>query len=724
VPRYAGTYVTGLLGGKVYPLALWYGVGSVTPIFDRGRYERDLKVIREAGIRFLRLWINWRDCEPSPGTYRFDTLGELMELSRKVGLRVIAQVYLEFAPDWLPRMFPDAIFTSESGTKLHPQGSPGICLDSRAARDRAGRFLRALAEFMKGYENFYAWDVWSEPQTVQWVFQLGQRRPLYCYCDHTVERFRVWLKGLYGSIDELNKAWHRSYSSFDEVEPPRFVVLHYARDNIDWVEFNVQKLKEDLKWRAEIVKSVDPYHPVTSHAATTSLFLNPLYGHPDDWEMAGTVDVWGTSLYPKHAHRVPDPVVDGFILDAVRSSAQSHGKDFWLGELQGGQGVGGLRLAEPVTPDDVALWIWQSFAHGAKGICVYHSYPMLWGYESSGYGILDPDGSPTDRFRALSNVAKFFEDYEGLFAEARPLKAECAILYNRYVYRLLWVLQEDSARVPSASALGIYRMFFKHNIPVDMLSSRQLEEGSCNYKVLIAPFSISISESMARGLRSFVSGGGFLLVDARFGWFKEDGWVDSEIPAYSLRDLLGAREESCRSLAAEGAAMKVVAEGIPGLQVGDTIRAWQYLETLRIVDSSVRVVATSDGGSPALSMKNFGAGLAVWAGTSLGLSYENTRDPGAEKLVLGVAKAANVEPPIVVDPPGSLEVRLLSLGSEKLVVVINHGTSEARARLRTSSSLNIARFKDLITGSTYVAESGVFTLSVQPRKVIVGYSEP
>lgn len=708
--------------GRGYPLALWYGVGSVTPPFSRERYEKDLKAIRESGVRYLRLWVNWRDCEPLPGTYRFNVLEELMDTSRRFGLRVIAQVYLEFAPDWLPRVFPDALFTSENGSRLYPQGSPGVCLDCRAARNRAEEFLRALVRFLKDYENFYAWDVWSEPQVVQWVFHPGRRRHVYCYCRYSIERFREWLRRVYGSIENLNRAWHRSYGDFDEVEPPRFVVLHYARENVDWVEFNVQKLKEDLRWRVNVVKSIDPYHPVASHAATTSLFLNPLYGYPDDWEMAEVVDVWGTSLYPKHAHRVPDSVVDAFVLDAVRSSAELYGKSFWIGELQGGQGVGGLKVAEPVTADDISLWVWQSLAHGAKGICVYHSYPMMWGYESSGYGVLNPDGSSTDRFRELSRVVKIFEEYEDLFTKVRPLKAECAMLYNKYVYRLLWVLQEDTARTPSASMLGVYRVLFKYNIPVDFISVRQLEEGYYSYRLLVAPFSIAVSEGLARGLRSFVSGGGTLLVDSRFGWFREDGWVDSEIPAYSLKDLLGARESSCRSLTAEGAPLNIVTEAIPGLRIGDTIRAWHYLETLEAVSSSARVLATAEGGQPVALLNNFGRGVAVWVGTSLGLSYESTQDPGSEKLLVGLAELAGVRPPVSVDPPGSLEVRVLTSGSEQLVIAINHSRAKVTAKLKFSELLGITKLRDLVAGGTYVAERGVLTLTAPPRRAIVGYS--
>lgn len=221
---------------------MWYGVGSVTPLFSREVFERDLRAIKESGVRYVRLWVNWRDCEPSPGSYRFDLLEELMDASRRVGLRVIAQVYLEFAPDWLPRLFPDALFTSETGSRLYFQGSPGVCLDCRAARDKAGAFLKALARFLKDYENFHAWDVWSEPQVVQWVFHLGQRRYVYCYCRYSVERFREWLRRVYGKEPEQDRALYQ-----------RFLI-----DGITEVVRRVAELARSLRPGIEVSAAVFP----------------------------------------------------------------------------------------------------------------------------------------------------------------------------------------------------------------------------------------------------------------------------------------------------------------------------------------------------------------------------------------------------------------------------------------------------------------------------------
>jgi hypothetical protein len=94
--------------------------------------------------------------------------------------------------------------------------------------------------------------------------------------------------------------------------------------------------------------------------------------------MAKAVDAWGTSLYPKHAGGVvSDPVVDAFVLDVTRCATRAVNKSFWVGELQSGQGVGGLKVGEPVDPDDVSLWMWQCVAHEAKGINIYHWYPMM-----------------------------------------------------------------------------------------------------------------------------------------------------------------------------------------------------------------------------------------------------------------------------------------------------------------------------------------------------------
>ena len=79
-------------------------------------------------------------------------------------------------------------------------------------------------------------------------------------------------------------------------------ILSYT-DYIDWKTFIADKLGEDLRDRYQAVKQVAPSTIVTSHAAGVGLFASPHHweGQADDWTMAGKVDFYGTSFYPKHS---------------------------------------------------------------------------------------------------------------------------------------------------------------------------------------------------------------------------------------------------------------------------------------------------------------------------------------------------------------------------------------------------------------------------------------
>jgi len=706
---------------KRLPVALWYGLGNVTPVFNENMIERDFKTFKELGFKYIRIWVNWRDFEPQPKRYNVDRIRLLMETAEKYGFSVIAQVYLEFAPDWLPKLYPDALYVDETGSRLYPQGSPGICLDHPQARKSAEEFLIALAKTLSSYSNFYGWDVWSEPQIVQWVFRLGRPRPIYCYCPYTIKRFREWLKTKYGSIEKLNEAWHRNFLSFDEVEPPRFVVLHYGTENIDFVDFLINKLKEDLEWRVKTIRTIDKDHVITSHAPTTSLFLNPLYGNPDDWEMAEVVDIWGTSLYPKHAHRTVDNVIDAFILDAVRSSAYASEKEFWIGELQGGQGVGGLRIAEPVTPKDIMIWIWQSIAHGAKGINIYHSYPMMWGYESSGYGLLNADGSITDRALTVAQQAKIIAEYEDLFLRLKPLKTDVALLYNSYVYKMLWIFQEMTAEKPAYSMLGFYRVLYKYKVPVDILSSKQVERGDImKYKLLLAPFSLVLSKVMAQKLREFISHGGIVLADARFGWFKEDGWIDGEVPAYNMKEVVGAIEKTCRDV---DKTQIMFSKDILGIAKGTLLNGVMYEETFKPIGDS-NILGVSKTGDASIVLHRYGKGLTLLIGTNVGLAYENLRDPVIERLLIGLTTYATVSKPVDISPSSTeIEMQILSSNNETVLIIINHSESEQIAELLFKSDFVISKMKDLISNSVYNVKENRLILKISPRSVIVGYVE-
>ncbi len=379
-----------------YPVAVWYGGGKArAPMLERvdaasaERWGKDLDLIKSVGFNTVKCWVDWATAERRPHEFHFENLDLLMRLAQERGLRVIVQVYLDSAPAWVGERYPDGRFVDRSGAVIESQAAPGFCIDHPGVRGESVKFLQALSRDANRFTTLYGWDVWSEPHVINWAGFPYLLKSEFCFCPYSQARFREWLKAKYRTLDALNAAWYRGFERWEQVTPPHHSTILSYTDYIDWREFIDDKLAGDLKTRVDAVRSADPTHAITSHAAVPSLFTSPTsgVGQPDDWKMAANVDFWGTSLYPMHSgSERPLPYTDlAADLDFAWSSGRSFGKGFWIGELQAGQGVTRMRIADPVDAQDVEFWMWQVLSHGAREIAVYAWYPMNSGYESNGY---------------------------------------------------------------------------------------------------------------------------------------------------------------------------------------------------------------------------------------------------------------------------------------------------------------------------------------------------
>jgi beta-galactosidase len=70
------------------------------------RWGADLDQIKADGFNTVKTWIDWQSGEPKHGVYNFENLNLLMRLANERGLRVIVQIYLDSAPDWIGRLYP------------------------------------------------------------------------------------------------------------------------------------------------------------------------------------------------------------------------------------------------------------------------------------------------------------------------------------------------------------------------------------------------------------------------------------------------------------------------------------------------------------------------------------------------------------------------------------------------------------------------------------------
>jgi beta-galactosidase len=681
--------------GDFYPVAVWYGGGKArAPMLEpvdsssAERWGKDLDQIKTVGFNTVKCWVDWATAEPKPGEFDFQNLDLLMRLAQERGLRVVVQVYLDSAPDWVGEKYPDGRFVDRSGAVITSQAAPGFCIDHAGVRAEIVKFLTALSTEANKFPALYGWDSWSEPHVINWARFPSLYNPEFCFCPSSQARFRMWLKEKYGTLEALNAAWYRHFERWDQVEPPRASTILSYTDYLDWRAFIDDKLAGDLRTRVEAIRSADSAHPITSHAADPALFTSPTdgFGEPDDFKMSESADEFGTSLYPKHSGSLRpwsyEMLAAG--LDFTRSAGLSSGKGFWIGELQAGQGVTGMRIAEPVDSHDEEFWLWKVLAHGAKEIAVYAWYPMNAGYESNGYGLINLDGTVTPRARAAGKVAQEIESSANDLLSTQPARAQVAVLFNRLSF-MVGGSESSLSKLGNAtrdSLMGVHRAFFEQQIPMDFVHPTDVVHDKLgHYKILFMPFPVMISKNVTEGVTRFIQNGGTVVAEARLAWNDERGFSSDEVPGMGLATVFGAREKVIRPVEKPEIVLDSDPE-LPGLASGARVVAEAFQQELQPLPGA-RVLAHFADGAPAIVENTYGKGKTILVGSFLAMSYEREQQEPTKQLLLAFARAAGVKAEVTVsaDNTSQIEVRRLVGDGLQFLFAFNYADHTANAKI-------------------------------------------
>jgi len=729
-----------------FPVSVWYAGGTarapmlelVTPR-SRDAWRADLEQIKRLGFNTVRPWVEWTACEGEEGRFDFSALRLVTDLAGELGLRVVVQVYIDSAPDWVGREYPDGKFVSSNGVAIESQAAPGFCFDHAGVREKILRFFTEAAKAVKGKPAFFGWDLWSEPHIINWaeVYYVGDLRYVqFCYCHSTQSRFRDWLRAKYETIDNLNRAWYRALASWDEAQPPRFGTILTFTDFLDWKEFISDKLAEDLALKAAAVRAVDPEAVVTSHSAAPGIFTRPDWaGTPDDRKMSDSVDFYGASIYPKHAWTIKpwSPFYRAAGLDFVRSMGLGNG-GFYIGELQAGYGVFGMKMSYPVAASDLRDWMWSAIAYGSRAVNIYAYYPMSTGYEAGGYGLVELDGKVTARAEAAGRVARTVADHNDLFLDALPAPAEVAILYNPLSHMVggqqsfTGEGQAVGVNTLSESLQGVHRAFYERSIPVDFLHVRDLgTPRAARYRLIIVPYPVQMAREHIEKLIAFVNDGGTLVTEARCGWVDAKGSSSPVIPGGGLSEVLGCREAEVLPVVKTSPIRITAADpALPLLEPGDTLDAVFFEESFDVFGPGSRVLAEFGDGRPALVAASYGRGRAVIVGSFPGAAYYHFKNPNNGKFFAGLAEWLKIGKPVEVglsDAAALIEARLLEGPGYGILFGFNRGEGEAEARFAVRTAAKRVEAADLETGQAVPAaverDRAVVRKALKPGQVWV-----
>ncbi len=678
-----------------FPVAVWYSGGkarapmleTITPDSPK-QWQEDLAQIKSLGFNTVRTWVEWSVGEPVEGEYHLDNLDLLLRLANETGLKVIVQVYVDSAPEWVGRKFPDGHYAAQDGQPIPSQAAPGFCFDHVGVRKGVLDFFQEVARHAAKSPAFYAWDLWSEPAALNWARIGYKSEPMFCYCPSSQQRFREWLRKKYGTLEQLNDAWHRTFTAWAQIEPPRYGTILTYTDFMDWRVYYGYKLAEDLKMRSDAVKAIDPEHVTTSHAPNPSPLVRTLadpYDPTDDFLMKDSVDFFGTSFYPKLLAVEQNWTLERRVLAMDLTNDMTGGRGFYVGELQSGYGVHGTTIGSPVTANDLELWTWGLVSRGARAINYYAWYPMNAGYESGGYGMINLDGTLTERSRHAGEIAKCIQENAAILLRSHPEQPQAAIVFSPLV-PLLGGYDEESSRTAIHEAVaGYHRMFFERNLPVDVLSSRELAPNSVQrYKLVMVPYPLMLTPEEAGVLKDYVANGGRVFVEARPGWVDERGHAQSRIPGFEWDEMLGVREK------------QLIPEKELHVKWGAAeFKAMKFQEHFELVGKGARPIAFSADGTPIAYENQYKKGSAIMFGSFAG--QENYEHPVAMHPLGGILeKWAGLSEPNL-HAPALVELRQMYVPNGRFVFLFNHGNNTARVEFSRSLEKPATAIREIIT---------------------------
>ena len=503
----------------------------------RADWETDYKTASEDGMNIFRHWFLWSAIERAPGVFEWEEYDRQLDLAAEHGIKTIIAEMITVAPEWAYRRLAHARLEKRDGSKVNAGmhgscvvgGSPGLCLDHADYRQAAGNFLHELATRYKDHPGLGGYDIWNE---------CGYGNDT-CFCAETAREFQAWLKEKYGDLRTLGEAWYRySYAEWEDISPP----LHSSPypDVLDWMQFRIEHAYDRMRWRIEIIRSIDQDCAITAHGVAGSL-TGMASGGRDDWRAAAEVEsygyTWGSS---RHGD---EPWKQFHAVDLVRAS--SRGKPFWHAEAYGGP----LWMASNVlnkprnegriaVPEDIRYWDMVSFMCGTTGLLFLRWRPLLDGPLFGAFGPYGMDGSRTPRSEMSAKVAKWTSapEQEDLW-KSRPIKGEVGIVYVPET-QFFAQAQQGNTSFYSRSMQGAYRGFFDNNIQADWVRIDHIDE----YDFLYLPYPVMLSEETAEKLRAWVDAGGTLVCEGCPGYFGDRGRVGTTQPNLGLDELFGVRE--------------------------------------------------------------------------------------------------------------------------------------------------------------------------------------
>jgi beta-galactosidase len=576
----------------------------LNPTETQESVQRHFDLMRQNGLTLARIFIIWDDVERTPGNWDFTRYDWTYDAAARSGIKIVATLCAEDPPGWVRKT---------------PFYHNRTNLNDPEIRRHAAAYISKVVNRYRGHTAQGVWLLMNEPEK-------------YDTEPSTIEAFGTWLRTKYGTVAELNRHWFQPLEAFPGAQITPDQLSEYWTDYhrvVDWREFNIDNLVDQLLWIKGQIEALDNAHP--THINVTAP-TGGAYGQ-DVWKEKRIVDILGASIhpawiFPRTAAHSEYGERYAYRLDLIGPPAGD--QPWWVTELQSGPTVftGGFPLNP--TPDDMTRWLWDSFGAGSKAVIFWLWHPRVGGTEAGEWGLVSLDGKPSIRLPAVKSVIDGLQR-NAYLAEAKPQPAKVAILYNRESAILNSLDERTQHRGDEVeeSLMGCYLALHRAHIPIQFVDIDKLKKTlSDNISVLYAPYSYALDDQGVAALRDFVSRGGTLWADGLTAWKTAMGEIRPTIPG-GLSDVFGIEASDIYPVKADE----------PYSVTSQNERAGE-LWKLPLELKGAEVLLRDREGKPFATRHRLGKGQALYVESALTLAYFKRGNPFVQRLIVKPALEA------------------------------------------------------------------------------------
>lgn len=595
-----------------------YGVSYYHEYMPAERLEKDVRMMKEAGINLVRMGeSSWGLWEPREGEFEFAWMDRVVAAMHRAGIKVLMGTPTYSIPVWLHRKHPEILATRLGGARATYGIRQNMDITHPTYLFYAERVIRRILEHYKNHPAIIGYQIDNE------TAPYGTAGP------NVQAGFTDYLKKKFRSVEELNRVWGLNYwgqrlNDWDEL-PPRDGIINPGW-KLEWERYQHKIVTDFLAWQARMVNEYKRPDQFVCHN-----FVGGLRTDIDQHAIAQHLDVVGTNPY--HPWDVGPDADDGAAWALSGDLARSLKRQNYLITETNAQTIGwDSKTQFPPYDGQLRLNVYSHLSSGANMVAYWHWHSLHYGQETYWKGVLSHDLEPNRAYAEVSRTAHELKELGPRLVNLKK-RSEVAILYSPDSYHGIQYMPFDDRTNYMTILNQMHGALYRLNVGTDFVFPQTTDFSG--YKVLVVPPLYVADDALLRRLADFVKAGGHLVVAFKSGFTDQYSTVRATKAPGPLREAAGFYYQEFANLR-----RPLPLKGDPFKVGADANRASVWAEF--IVPESAQPLAFYEhpfyGRFPALTRNRHGRGTLTYEGTALS-------DALQEKVLLDVLNLAGLAGP-------------------------------------------------------------------------------